>query len=49
MAYRVTHRWMTRHKEPLASQEAGGYKHFNLQLAEARVKVENAFGVLKNR
>jgi len=48
-AYRVTRRCMTPYKQPLASQEAGGYKNFNLQLAEARVKVEHAFGVLKNR
>jgi len=40
---------MTPYKEPWASQEAGGYCSFNLYLVEARVKVEHAFGVLKNR
>ena len=48
-AYRVTHRCMTPYKEPLASQEAGGYKDFNLQLAETQVKVEHAFGVLEKQ
>jgi hypothetical protein len=48
-AYRVTRRCMTPYKEPLASQEIGGYKQFNLHLAEARVKIEHSFGVLKNR
>lgn len=48
-AYRLTRRCMTPYKEPLASQEAEGYKEFNLRLAMARVKIENAFGILKNR
>ena len=47
--YRVTRRCMTPYKEPWASLEAGGYRRFNLYLAEARVKVEHAFGVSKNR
>ena len=46
--YLLTRRCMTPYKEPLASQEAEGYKEFNLRLAMARVKIENAFGDLKN-
>jgi len=48
-AYRATRRCITPYKEPLASQERGGYKEFNLQLAEARVRIEQTFGILKNR
>ena len=48
-AYRTTRRCMTPYKEPWASVEEGGYHEFNLRLAEARVKIEHAFGVLKNR
>ena len=47
-AYRVTRRCITPYKEPLASQIAGGYREFNLHLAEARVKIEHTFGVLKS-
>lgn len=48
-AYRITRRCMTPYKEPLASREIGGFKTFNIRLAEARVRIEHAFGVLKNR
>jgi len=48
-AYRVTRHCMTPYKEPLASREAGGYCEFNLHLAEAQIKIEHAFVVLKNR
>ena len=48
-AYRVTRRCITPYKEPQASQERGGYREFNLQLAEARVRIEQAFEILKNR
>jgi len=46
-AYRVPRCCMTPYKEPLASQEVGGYKSFNIQLAEVRIKVKHVFGVLK--
>lgn len=48
-AYRITRRCMTPYREPLASRVQGGYKEFNRHHAEARVKIEHAFGVLKNR
>lgn len=48
-AYRITRRCMTPYKEPLAGRVVGGYKDFNERLAEARVIVEHAFGILKNR
>ena len=48
-AYRVTRRCMTPYKEPLASRRSDGYREFNLRLATARVKIEEAFGILKNR
>jgi len=48
-AYRSTQRCMSSYKEPLAGRVIGGYKGFNERLAEARVIVEHAFGVLKNR
>jgi len=48
-AYRVTRRCMTPYKEPWVSVEQGGYSYFNLCLAEAQVKIEHVFGVLKNR
>lgn len=48
-AYRVTRRCITPYKEPLASRVAEGYQEFNQRLASARVKIEQAFGILKNR
>jgi len=48
-AYRITRRCITPYKEPLGSQEVGGYREFNLRLAATRVKIEHAFGVLKSR
>jgi len=48
-AYWYMRRCITPYKEPLASQIAGGYREFNLRLAEARVKIEHTFGVLKSR
>jgi len=47
--YRITRRCMTPYKEPLASQPIGGYKYFNWMHAHARIKIEHAIGVLKNR
>ena len=38
-AYRVTRCCMTPYKEPLGSQVAGGFRNFNLQLAEAGLKL----------
>jgi len=48
-AYRITRRCITPYKEPLGSQEVGGYREFNLRLAAAHVKIEHALGVLKSR
>lgn len=48
-AYRTTRRCMTPYKEPLASRETDGYKEYNVKHSRARVKVEHAFGILKNR
>lgn len=47
-AYRLTRHYMTSYKEPLASPEAAGSKKLNLRLAMAKVKIENAFEILKN-
>jgi len=50
-AYRVTRRCITPYKpeEPLASRVLEGYQEFNQRLASPRVKIEQAFGILKNR
>jgi len=46
-AYQVTRRCIIPYKEPLANRVVEGYQEFNQRLASARVKIEQAFGILK--
>jgi hypothetical protein len=49
MAYRLTNRLVKYTKKEVDENEDGRYAQFNIQLSSARVKVEHAFGNMKNR